>query len=145
METGIIPPNINYESPRKELSAVIEGRIKIITEPILWEGGYVGINSFGFGGGNCHVLLKSNPKEKVINDGAPDDLPKLIVVSGRTEEAVKTLLNDVRLIILYLFESQITKGIIIKQNKFFYRGEVLLEERFPLIFLDFTNIPYVIM
>lgn len=95
METGIIAPTIHFKRPRKELTAVIEGRIKIVTEPTGWEGGYVGINSFGFGGANCHILLKSNPKQK-INDGAPsDDLPRLIAVSGRTEEAVKTIFNDV--------------------------------------------------
>ncbi|XP_046739716.1 fatty acid synthase-like [Diprion similis] len=93
MESGIIPPNINYNRPREEIEALMTGRIQVITEPTQWKGGYVGINSFGFGGGNAHILLKSNPKEK-INDGAPtDDIPRLVVVSGRTEEAVATLLN----------------------------------------------------
>ncbi|XP_014482327.1 PREDICTED: fatty acid synthase-like [Dinoponera quadriceps] len=94
METGIIPPNMHYETPRKEITAICEGRIKIITEPTSWGGGYVGINSFGFGGGNCHVLLKSNPKNKIKHETS-DDLPRLVLVSGRTEEAVKTLLDDV--------------------------------------------------
>ncbi|XP_046609412.1 fatty acid synthase-like isoform X1 [Neodiprion virginianus] len=94
MESGIIPPNINYNRPREEIEALMTGRIQVITEPTPWKGGYVGINSFGFGGGNAHVLLKSNPKEKV-NNGAPnDDMPRLVVVSGRTEKAVTTLLND---------------------------------------------------
>ncbi|XP_071569274.1 fatty acid synthase-like isoform X1 [Temnothorax nylanderi] len=96
METGIITPTIHFKRPRKELTAIIEGRIKIITEPTEWEGGYVGVNSFGFGGANCHILLKSNSKQK-INNGAPsDDLPRLVTVSGRTEEAVKIILDDVR-------------------------------------------------
>ncbi|XP_011688655.1 PREDICTED: fatty acid synthase-like [Wasmannia auropunctata] len=95
METSIITPTIHFKRPRKELTAIIEGRMKIVTEPTEWEGGYIGINSFGFGGSNCHILLKSNPKQK-INNGAPsDDLPRLIAVSGRTEEAVKTIFNDV--------------------------------------------------
>lgn len=60
-----------------------------------WKGGYAGINSFGFGSANCHILLKSNPKTK-INNGLPsDDLSRLVAVSGRTEEAVKIFLNDV--------------------------------------------------
>ncbi|XP_014487794.1 PREDICTED: fatty acid synthase-like, partial [Dinoponera quadriceps] len=58
-------------------------------------GGYVGVNSFGFGGANCHVLLKSNPKNK-INNGESNGLPRLVFVSGRTEQAVETLLNDVK-------------------------------------------------
>ncbi|XP_032674560.1 fatty acid synthase-like isoform X2 [Odontomachus brunneus] len=94
METGIIPPTIHYEIPRKELTAIIEGRIKIVTEPTTCEGGYMCIHSSGFGGANCHILLKSNPKNK-INNALSDDLPRLVVVSGRTEEAVKTLLDDV--------------------------------------------------
>ncbi|TGZ54716.1 Fatty acid synthase [Temnothorax longispinosus] len=96
METGIITPTIHFKRPRKELPAIIEGRIKIVTEPTEWEGGYIGINSFGFGGANSHILLKSNPKQK-INNGTPNDnLPRLVAVSGRTEEAVKIILDDVR-------------------------------------------------
>ncbi|XP_071625450.1 fatty acid synthase-like isoform X1 [Temnothorax longispinosus] len=96
METGIITPTIHFKRPRKELTAIIEGRIKIVTEPTEWEGGYVGINSFGFGGANSHILLKSNFKQK-INNGAPnDDLPRLVAVSGCTEEAVKIILDHVR-------------------------------------------------
>lgn len=95
METGIITPTIHFKHPRKELTAIIEGRIKVVTEPTEWKGGYICVNSFGFGGANAHILLKSNPKLK-INNGTPnDDLPRLVAVSGRTEEAVKIILDDV--------------------------------------------------
>lgn len=95
MESDMIPPNLNYRQPRKGMKALEEGRFKVITESTAWDGGYMGINSFGFGGANCHILLKSNPKEK-INNGAPlDDLSRLVAVSGRTEEAVKVFLDDV--------------------------------------------------
>lgn len=95
METGVIPPNLHYKRPREGVKALEEGRLKVVSEPTSWEGGYVGINSFGFGGANCHVVLKSNAKEK-INNGLPsDDLPRLVAVSGRTEEAIKTFIDDV--------------------------------------------------
>jgi len=95
METGIITPTIHFKNPRKDLPAIIEGRIKIITEPTKWNLGYVAINSFGFGGTNSHMLLRPNFKQK-INNGAPNDnLPRLVVVSGRTEEGVKIILDDV--------------------------------------------------
>jgi fatty acid synthase len=56
----------------------------------------VGVNSFGFGGTNAHILLQWNEKAKV-NGGAPTDLiPRLVVASGRTEEAVDVILKDVR-------------------------------------------------
>lgn len=95
MENGIIPPNLHYNRPREGLKALIDGRLKVVTEPTPWNGGYVGINSFGFGGANCHIVLKSHTKEK-INNGAPsDDLPRLVTVSGRTEDSIKVFLNDV--------------------------------------------------
>lgn len=70
---------------------------QVVTEKTPWDGGMVGINSFGFGGANCHVLLKWNEKQKV-NGGAPlDDIPRIVPASGRTEDAVDTILTDVSL------------------------------------------------
>lgn len=94
-ESGIIPPNLHYKVPREGVAALADGRLKVVTEPTPWKGGYVGASSFGFGGANAHVLLKSNTQEK-INGGAPrDDLPRLVFASGRTEKAVDAILADV--------------------------------------------------
>lgn len=102
-ETGKIPPNLHYKRPREDLKALEEGRIRVVTEPEPWNGGYIGVSSFGFGGANAHILFKSNDKEK-IDGGAPkDDLPRLVAASGRTEEAVESFLADVRFIIRYNF------------------------------------------
>lgn len=94
-ETGVIPPNLHYKTPREGVKGLLDGTIKVVTEPTPWNGGYVGVSSFGFGGANAHILLKSNAKNK-INGGAPrDDLPRLVFASGRTEEAVDFILSDV--------------------------------------------------
>ncbi|KAL0099538.1 hypothetical protein PUN28_019748 [Cardiocondyla obscurior] len=103
METGIITPTIHFKNPRKNLIGVIEGRIKIVTEPTKLQGDKICINSFGFGGANSHVLLKSNSKQKINNGTPDDDLPRLVAVSGRTEEAVKTIFNDVSSVCIKLF------------------------------------------
>ncbi|PSN32561.1 hypothetical protein C0J52_22028 [Blattella germanica] len=94
METGVIPPNLHYNNPREGVPALAEGRLKVVTENQPHDCKRVGINSFGFGGANAHVLLQWNKKAK-INGGAPNDpLPRLVVASGRTEEAVDVILND---------------------------------------------------
>ncbi|KYN14433.1 Fatty acid synthase [Trachymyrmex cornetzi] len=94
-ETGFVPPNINYISPRDDINALKNGKICVVQEPMPIINGYIGINSFGFGGANAHMLLKWNRKQKV-NNGAPNDnLPRLVILSGRTEESVKLFLNDV--------------------------------------------------
>lgn len=95
IQTGIIPPNINFTQVRKGIKAFEDGSIHVVNTPTPWNPGFVGINSFGFGGANCHILLQSNLKQK-INGGAPnDDIPRLVVVSGRTEQAIESLLNEV--------------------------------------------------
>nr|WRO29226.1 FAS2 protein [Tuta absoluta] len=92
--TGYIPPNLNYSTPREGVAALADGRLKVVTEKTPWNRGMSGANSFGFGGANAHVLLKDvAPKKK--NKGLPfDDLPRLVCASGRTESAVAKILDD---------------------------------------------------
>lgn len=51
------------------------------------------MNSFGFGGANAHVLLRSNPKPK--EGPIQDNIPRLVAVSGRTADAVNAMLDKV--------------------------------------------------
>ncbi|KAJ8667374.1 hypothetical protein QAD02_009036 [Eretmocerus hayati] len=94
MNNDVIYPNLHLKNIRKDLEPLIEGRMKVVTELTPWDKGYVGVNSFGFSGSNGHVILKSFDKRK-INGGSPsDDLPRLVTISGRTEEAVQTFFAD---------------------------------------------------
>ncbi len=68
--------------------------VQVITEPTPWNAGLAAINNFGFGGANFHALLEPNSKIKP-NDNLFEGIPRLVCVSGRTEEAVKKILNDV--------------------------------------------------
>lgn len=64
-----------------------------MTENLPWKGGLVALNTFGFGGANAHVALKSNPKEKSQTYKKPKN--RLVQVSGRTEEAVNHFLDEI--------------------------------------------------
>lgn len=92
MEEGIIPANLHYCKPNPDLYGLLDGRLKVVDKNIPWSGGIVGLNSFGFGGANAHVILRSNPKPKAITPR--DGPPKLVVCSGRTFSAVQDLLDD---------------------------------------------------
>ncbi|KAF9819194.1 hypothetical protein SFRURICE_010532, partial [Spodoptera frugiperda] len=92
--TGYIPPNIHFKTPREGVAALAENRVSVVTDKTPWGRGMSGVNSFGFGGANAHALLKDVARAK-INNGIPsDDLPRLACVSGRTELAVARILND---------------------------------------------------
>lgn len=97
LECGYMLPNIHYTKPRTGVEALEKGRMKVITEKTKWdsEDCLVGVNSFGFGGANCHILLKTWNKKK-INGGQPgDDLPRLICCSGRALNSLETIFNEV--------------------------------------------------
>lgn len=94
-ENQKIPPNINFTGTREDVPAFAEGRLRVVTEVEDLEGPYISMNSFGLGGANAHALFKGNQKEK-INSGLPsDNLSRLVMWSGRTEDAVKSIFDDI--------------------------------------------------
>lgn len=92
-------PNIHFQHPNPDIPALADGRVHVVTKPIPTNGGIVGINSFGFGGSNVHVILKPpvssiSSTSKVKSQST--QLPKLVHVCGRTENAVNVLLDQAR-------------------------------------------------
>lgn len=53
------------------------------------------VNNFGIGGSNAHLLLKSNPVKRNFTSQFFDKL-FLVVISGRTAESVKFIIEFVR-------------------------------------------------
>ncbi|XP_068623912.1 fatty acid synthase-like [Battus philenor] len=92
--SGYIPPNLHYETPRQEILGLVAGRLQVVSDKRPWGRGRYAINNFGFGGANAHVLLEKYARTKVNNGLPSDDLPRLVCVSGRTSSAVDKILND---------------------------------------------------
>lgn len=93
MESGVIPANLHFKSPNKDIPALNDGRLKVVAQNEPWKGGIVAVNSFGFGGANAHIVLKSNPKPKTSWPAGP--IPRVVGVSGRTEDAVNSFLDKI--------------------------------------------------
>lgn len=94
LEHGLWAPNLHFHSPNPEIPALHNGRLQVVDRPMPVRGGNVAMNSFGFGGSNVHVILRPNwcpPPEP-----APHALPRLLLASGRTPEAVQGLLEQGR-------------------------------------------------
>ncbi|RXM33832.1 Fatty acid synthase [Acipenser ruthenus] len=95
LEHGLWAPNIHYNTPNTDIPALTDGRLRVVSEPIPVRGGIVGINSFGFGGSNVHVILRP-PSTHPLRPSQSLALPRLLQVCGRTEEAVSTLIQQGR-------------------------------------------------
>lgn len=95
LEHGLWAPNLHFDDPNPEIPALTDGRLRVVDQPLPVRGGNVGINSFGFGGSNVHVILQPNTQPPPAP--APDaTLPRLLRASGRTPEAVESLLEHGR-------------------------------------------------
>lgn len=94
LEHGLWAPNIHYKTPNPDVPALQNGCIRVVTEPIPVTGGIVGMNSFGFGGSNVHVILRPNAKR--ARPPVPLALPRLAQACGRSPEAVEALLDQTR-------------------------------------------------
>lgn len=91
---NLIPPHLHFERPNPSIPALVEGRLKVITEPTPLDGPLIAVSAYGFGGANAHVLLRANEKQK-LNLGTPDDsLPRLVLWSSRTRDSCSLLFND---------------------------------------------------
>lgn len=126
-ENELIPPNLNFEAIKSEISALAERRMIVCDEPTPFSGSKIAINSFGFGGANAHALFSRNEKQKFRNGTPLDDLPRLVNWAGRTEDGVNHVLNALEskpldgefIGLLHNIQSEETPGYI-------YRGYTVL-------------------
>jgi len=126
LQTGLIPANLNYKQPHYSMKNIREDKIhvsakdpsylkcfqselflirfsQVVDVNTKWNGGYVGINNFGFGGANSHVILKPITAGHVSNGGnetshptqAENVLRNFVTLSGRTEAGVEQKLREV--------------------------------------------------
>lgn len=91
LEHGVWAPNLHYTDPNPDIPALTNGQVQVVDRPLPVRGGIVGINSFGFGGSNVHVILR--PAAKAANSKPPRMVPRLLQACGRTETAVNAVLQ----------------------------------------------------
>lgn len=90
----MIPANIHFKNPNPNVPELINGLVKPVIENTPYNGGIVGVNSFGFGGVNVHVLLKPFEKQLSLEEQKiVENVPRIIPAAGRTEEAVNFIFD----------------------------------------------------
>lgn len=91
MERGVWAPNLHFNDPNPDIPALTDGRVQVVDRPIPIRGGIVGINSFGFGGSNVHIILR--PADKAAGSALARTVPRVLQACGRTEPAVNAMLQ----------------------------------------------------
>ncbi len=96
LKHGKIPPNVHFKTPNPKIPFE-ELRLRVPTALREWpkNGGgpkIAGVNSFGFGGANAHVVLEEAPAaEPAPAPTAAEDGTLLVPLSARSPEALKAM------------------------------------------------------
>ncbi len=126
---GIIPPNLHFNTPNPAITALVDGRMKVVTEPTQYHGGYIGINSFGFGGSNVHVIIRPSR----LSETTPDTsfgIPRLVTCAGRTQDAIIKQLETVDLHKSHQELLTLVDGIAnASPQNMQYRGYIIINEK----------------
>ncbi|XP_059052885.1 fatty acid synthase-like [Achroia grisella] len=93
--TGKLAANLHYETPRDDIDAVREGRIRILSEHQPFDRTYVAINGISVTGVNAHVILHGRYKPKDL-DRYKSNIPHLVTLSARQESGVKLIMDDMK-------------------------------------------------
>lgn len=64
-QNGKIAANLDCDSPRNDIEALRDGRIRIVTEHQSFGRNYTAINGLSITGVNTHILLSGHYKPKV--------------------------------------------------------------------------------
>jgi acyl transferase domain-containing protein/NADPH:quinone reductase-like Zn-dependent oxidoreductase/SAM-dependent methyltransferase/acyl carrier protein len=94
LKHGSVPANLHFKTPNPNIDfAALKLRVSSALEPFPKKEGprIVGVNSFGFGGANAHVLLAewpSHPQPEHLESRTKRAWP--LVLSARSEEALRS-------------------------------------------------------
>lgn len=94
MKKGVIPPNIHFQegNPNIDFDSL---KLRVPTENEDWpvsedKPKFGGVNSFGFGGSNAHLVLQDH-KKKVPPQNGEAKGPRIFTISARDQNALEEL------------------------------------------------------
>jgi 1-acyl-sn-glycerol-3-phosphate acyltransferase len=93
-----IPPSLHFRNPSPAIP-FDRYRLRVTAEGEPWPEAapaFAGINSFGFGGANAHVVLEGPPPEAVPKEEAVPPRADLLAVSARSAESLRGLARSYR-------------------------------------------------
>ncbi|WP_254885950.1 type I polyketide synthase [Streptomyces sp. NA02950] len=100
MRHGVLPPTLHVDEPSPHVDWE-SGEVRLLTEAQKWPGNgrprRAGVSSFGVSGTNAHIIVEEAPvEEPVADERTVPAVPMPVVVSGRTDEALRAQVERLR-------------------------------------------------
>ncbi len=97
MQNRIIPPNIHYKKPNPNIPFE-KLNLEVPVVPVTWDAEedgsiYGGVNNFGFGGANVHMVLEGLPQDKKVKREHREKL-HICTLSARDPQALRELVES---------------------------------------------------
>ncbi|CAG5024484.1 unnamed protein product [Parnassius apollo] len=92
---GELAANLYCETPRRDVEALREGRMRIVTEHQPFNRTYTAVNGLSITGINSHTLLHGHYKPKDLSR-YKSNIPHLVTISARQDSSVKKILDDLK-------------------------------------------------
>ncbi|KAM3959496.1 fatty acid synthase-like [Aphomia sociella] len=93
--TGKLAGNLHYETPRDDIPAIRDGRIRILSDHQTFDRTYVAVNGISVTGVNAHVLLHGRFKPKDITR-YKSGIPHLVTISARQDTGINIVMDDLK-------------------------------------------------
>ncbi|GAB7037736.1 MULTISPECIES: non-ribosomal peptide synthetase/type I polyketide synthase [Catenuloplanes] len=88
-----VPPSLHHDRPSPRFDLAGAG-FEVVTKRRPWTGPAVaGVNGFGFGGTNAHVILAAAPPDRPVPRSRPAG-PHLLTLSARSEAALRAAAGE---------------------------------------------------
>ncbi|MCF6312710.1 MAG: SDR family NAD(P)-dependent oxidoreductase [Verrucomicrobiales bacterium] len=98
VKRGLIPPSLHFKKPSEHIDfEKCKLRVPVEVEEFPDTNGgprLVGINSFGFGGANAHIILEQPPEQVVERKAVKKDKAWPVMLCARSEESLKAAATD---------------------------------------------------
>jgi len=102
LKRGAIPPSLHFNTPNPNIDfEKLKLRVVQSVEPFPEHGGMAlaGVNSFGFGGANAHIILEAVPEQTQTRNGSKHEETRkelLLPISANNAEALRVAAQNYR-------------------------------------------------
>ncbi|WP_010681245.1 type I polyketide synthase [Acetivibrio cellulolyticus] len=102
LKNKTIPHTINYDQPNPNIDFKNSPFYVVDKHPREWKAAgdtplRAGVNAFGFGGTNAHVILEEAPQYNESDcDSVNEDMVHMMLLTGRTEKVIKTVAGNLK-------------------------------------------------